>query len=441
MPDLETAAPAAPASTDSGTGFDASSVDSFLSSTDEAKAEAAGTETTESTETADAEPLPGELETETEADVDPEGEQPEFDGEFKPEVVEGADGKPRHQYTELQSKSLQASARFASELQAAIPDITVDDAIAHNEAYTDLSRMAHDMRRGTPDAVARFTSTLLNEAGNGPFVANLATSLLDHLRTANAPAYEQVKSTVEGDIEKEIIGLAKQVANHPDKSIRDGYTQLAKLLYFHFHNGDALDLEKHGAVDPLAQREQQLKAREEAIAQQETQRVQQQQQAWVGAVKNDVAKTLHAEVEKAMEPYKARYAKTPELLTWAIQNVESQARKAVNADKEWAERFNIQWADAHSELSRESAKRVTDLYMARVRGILKTQLPKMLTSASNGAVEQNKARRQQLERASAPSHRVPGATGVPAKQSIAQPPGKFRTPDDYAKHLDRLTTT
>lgn len=438
MSELETAAPAASASTDSGSVFDASTVDSFLNGTSEARAEAAGLESAESAENNDAEPIPG---TETGETTELEAEQPEFEGEFKPEVVDGADGKPRHQYTELQSKSLQASARFAGELQAAIPDITVDDAIAHNEAYTDLSRMAHDMRRGTPDAVARFTTTLLDEAGNGPFVANLATSLLDHLRTANQPAYEQVKSTVEGDIEKEIIGLARQVANHPDKSIRDGYTQLAKLLYFHFHNGDALDLTQHGAVDPLAQREQQLKSREEAIAKQESDRVVGQQKAWVGAVKNEVGKTLRSEIEKAIEPYKSRYSKTPELLNWALQHVEKATRAAVNADKEWAERFNIQWADAHSELSRESAKRVTDLYMARVRGVLKTQLPKMLTSASNGAVEQNKARRQQLERASAPSHRVPGATGVPAKQSITQPPGKFKTPADYAAHLDRLTTT
>ena len=108
-------------------------------------------------------------------------------------------------------------------------------------------------------------------------------------------------------------------------------------------------------------------------------------------------------------------------------------------DKEWNARFDIQWENAHTSATKESLKEVTETYLARAKSILKSQLPKMLSSASTGVVEQSKARHEQLQKASSQSHRVPGATGKPTQQSIAPSAKRFAKPDDYSRFLDTLT--
>lgn len=414
------------------TGFDIGNVDGELGD---------GSEFAESGETTGTEPLVDTTEEAEPIEDLPAEVSDEFDQDIgAPQIVDGPDGEKLYQYSAQQSQALQAQARFASELQTAIPDITVNDAIAHNVAYTDLSKIVHDIRRGTPEAATRFSQMILTEGGRGPFAGNLATALVNHLRTAQSPAYDQVKGIAEQELEKELYGLAAKAKMNPDKNIREGYTQLAKLLHYHLHNGEVREVEEYTAVDPLAERAKAVEARELALQQQEQQRVEAQQKAWVGAAKTTTARGLETAVKEALAAptLKDRYSKDPELLSMTTTHVLKQVREHLAQDREWNARFDIQWDNAHDLGTRESLIEVTNSWLARAKSILKNQLPKMISSASNDRIRQSQSRHQQLQRASSASHRVPGASGVPTKQSIVRSANGFKRPDDYAKELDQL---
>ena len=401
----------------------------FLNSTQEA------TEETTSEETTSAET---EQEQQTEEQTEPvEGD---FDAEIgAPTVVDGPDGTKLYQYSQEQSTALQSNSRFAAELRAAIPDITVNDAVAHSQAFTDLSRMVNDMRRGSEQSVDRFAQMIVGQ-GKGGFVPSLAKSLVNHIRTNDSAAYEQIRGPVEQELGEEFFGLARKAANHPDKNVREGYRMLAQMFHYHMTGGETREVGTAEQADPLADRLKTIEARERAIQEADQEREQAQTTAWVGAAKVELANSLSNDIDEAMKPYADRFGKNPAMLKLVKTGIIAQVKEAIAGDKDWRTRFDMQYETAQEERSKESAQRVINFYSARVRGILKNQLPKMISSASNGAISENRERRQQLERASSSSHRVPGATGAPARQSIVQQPGKFKSPADYAAELDRMMT-
>lgn len=386
-----------------------------------------------------------EVQPDAEAEAQPEVEalpEIEWDGEIgEPTVVAGPNGEKLYQWNENQTRQLQQHARFATEIQTAIPDLTVDDAIVHNQAYTDLSMMFHDIRRGSPDAVQRYTDMLIREAGKSPFVGSLSASLVKHVRAADPVAYGEIKGGVEKELMDEFYRMAQQAQANPDKRIADSYKHLAQLFAYATNGGNYKTLEEYGqtaAVDPLAAREAAIQAREQAIQQQEQRAEEARTNLWKNNVGGDSGTALETEIAKQIEPYAKRYEKDPNLLKMIQGHVTNQVRAALKADREFATRFQIEYDQALSERSKDSAQRIVDRYIARARSILKAQLPKMLSSASSGAIADNRDRRNQLQRASSASHRVPGATGAPPKQSITPSPGAFKTPDDYAAFLDRL---
>lgn len=416
----------AEAPTGETTGFDINGVDEMLAGDSH---EATGTE--DATEEAAQPGTEGEIEPAVEATADDWAEG------IAPTVIDGPNGTKLHQYAEEQSRALQGHAKFVTELQAAIPDITVDDAVAHNHSHTDLIKIAADMRRGTPEAAERFANMVLKESGKSPFVGELASRLVQTVKSTHPEAYARIQDAVETELENELYALAQKVASHPDKNIKDGYAQLAQLLYYHRHNGETKPVGQHAAVDPLAEREAKIQQREKEAADRDRTATEQRQGAWKSAAVSQTGTQLRSEIEKMIDkPIRDRYKANPELLPMIMNHVQDQARKAIFADPEWKERFDIEYDDALREGTKDSLQRVVNRYLARGRSILKTQLPKMLSSASSDTVQQNGQRREQLRRASSASHRIPGANGKPAPQSITVPPGKFNRPEDYERYLD-----
>ena len=431
-----TSAPAAP-------GFDlGSAFDSAVGDTEvpEGDAPAAG-EAQEAEENEGTDPVEGEPEGEAEPEA--EGVDDWDDDQIgAPTIIEGADGKKLYQWPEAAAREIQQRVKFANELQTAIPDLTVDDAVVLGEAYTDLMRFSHDMRTGTPDALRRVAQTLLNEAGsNSASVATLTSTLVGHLRNQNPQAYQKISGTVEADLESELYRSAQEAQQMPDtpenKNIKEGYRVLAEMFAFHRNGGKFTPLgefAKNAATNPIDERIQ----RAEAIERQHQERVanesRQATETWETATNNHT----NAETRKTVEGMlPERFKKDATLKPMVVNHVLGQVRARLKADTEFAQRFEIQYDQARTERSRQSAQRIADSYLARAKGILKRELPKMITSASNDVVDQSRQRHKSLAAASGPQHQRPGATGN-TKQSIARKPQAFKTQQEYEKHISEL---
>ncbi|HYV62620.1 MAG TPA: hypothetical protein VE958_08090, partial [Bryobacteraceae bacterium] len=222
-----TSAPSTPATPAVGTDF-MSSIDSMLTSGETP-------DTTDQPDTGD-EPIP-EDPAQPQHAAATEHPPESWDSEIgEPQIVDGPSGEKLHQYTPEQSLALHSNSRFAQELRAAIPDITVQDAISHDQAYTDLSKIVHDMRRGAPDGVQRFANMILKESGGSRFAAGLTEQLVNHVRQNDPMAYDGLKGGFEKDIEKELYSLALKAKNDPRPAVRDGYRQLAEWFHYHIAN-------------------------------------------------------------------------------------------------------------------------------------------------------------------------------------------------------------
>lgn len=399
--------------------------------------EAEGTEAEASNE---GEGEGGEGEGTGEGEAEQEAEALEFGDEIgEPAIVDGPDGKKLYQWPEKAARAIQSQVKFASELQNAIPDLTVDDAIAHNEAYTDMYRLADDLRTGSADGLRRVGQMILNETGNTPAFANLTAVMFDHVKKTNPEAFARMSAVVEADLESELYQAAQDAMNHPDPNIREGYRIMAEMFSYFRNNGSFKPLAEYAKkIDPVDQRLQ----RAEKLERDHQQRVQaqaaSQQKLWVSAANNSSGKGLKDAVEEATKPYAERFSKNPELKPMMVNHVIGQVREKMKADKEWAARFETQYRQALRERSQSSVQRIVDVYLARAKSILKRELPRMLSSASHAVVENSRQRHESLQRATGSSHRAPGGSGGQVKQSIAQRSKTFDTPEAYREHISAL---
>ena len=357
-----------------------------------------------------------------------------------PKILAGPKGTKVHQYTEQQSLSLHQNSRFASELRSQIPDISIDSVTRDRGNSTDLIKITHAMRRGDPGSVKAFADMVISESGANPFAAGLTANLVQHLRTSNPAGFEAIKAEVAKDIRDDLYKAAQGMANDPDVDKRELYRVLAEAFHFHTNKGEVLPIDQFGKVDPAAAREADLTRREQELASQAEQQAQQRADSWTRAAVSYRNEGLNTEIEAALKPYETRFADAPDLFKMIKTSINKEVREKIAADEDFKARFNIEYEEAASKQTAESAKAAVNSYIARAKTFLNRELPRMLSSASNGAVQQNKQRHQQLTKASSSSHRVPGATGAPAKQSIAKPIETFRSPQEWAAEIDRLAT-
>lgn len=367
----------------------------------------------------------------------------EFDnGEIgEPTVVDGPNGEKLYQWAEKDARAIQGDLKFATELREAVgPDYTVNDAIAHNEAYSDLLKMGHDMRTGSPDAVTRIAQTILNEGGNAA-ISNLTGVLVNHLKAADPAAYQQLSQGVEADLVEEFYKVALQQRNNPDKNTREAYRIAAEMLDFHTKKGVYRPLDKYNEqqqTNPIDERLKRAESLEQQHAERQKQEAARVEKTWISAVNTTSEQQLSSAIEELIpESLKKQFNANPILKPAILDRVAGQVRDRLKADTEWSGRFNIEYKRALASGNKQSAEQICAIYLARAKGIMKRELPKMLTSASSVAVAENKQKHAQLQKATGPSHRVPGQTGA-VKQSLMKPDSKMKSPEDYQAEVRRL---
>lgn len=177
---------------------------------------------------------------------------------------------------------------------------TVDDIRQYHAAHLNFERFMGDLG-GDPKILAH---NLYETDPNA--VIGLATTLPDFIAERNPQAYEVL---AKGVGERWINSIVDSARGMQDQKARDAWLYVAEGLKYHLSEGrERLDpnVMNQPAADPLAAREQQLRARETEIDRFNRQQHEQQIGGFHQTLIADTTTALTAEIEKQLAPVKGK---------------------------------------------------------------------------------------------------------------------------------------
>lgn len=394
MPEITEAAPAADVSSAPSTGGDSTTLDSLFDSTpSDTSAEPEITE-------------PEQQATEELTEEQPETALEDFDEDAEPPL--DADGK-NVTVRSARMKELYANHKAFKQISDFAP--TVEAARAHYETATDMRRMAADFQSADPASIDSFIGFWGQQSPQG--INTLADRLPQYLQSTAPQVYEGLQSKILGDIVEGNYVSAAQSGDPNDlyRAQMFEWTQTGKWR-------DAANVK---APDPLAEREAKVAQAEQA----QQQRQQQEQAAVVKQWTDGTYSHIRTSIDKETDSVLGEAAKKFEapILQMLKNQIRAEVTERIKADPEFSTNYNIDFMKAvKSQRNDQTRQQLSDLYLSRVRPIIKAVAKPLVSSATKTVVDQNKAVHDRAQQSQAKTA-TGGGRPVPRSATPAARPG------------------
>jgi hypothetical protein len=299
--------------------------------------------------------------------------------------------------------------KFAKAVQEFAP--TVEAARAHYEAATDLRRMVSDFQSADPRNIDNFIGYLGQQSPEG--ITTLADRLPEYLKASAPEVYEGMQSKILSEIVENNYAAAAQSKDPQDLYMAQifEYSQTRKYR-------QAGELK---APDPLAEREAKIAQQEQQLEHRQKQEQQAVVKQWTDGTYASIKTNIDAETDAVLGPAKASF--TAPVLAMLKNQIRQEVVNRIAADPEFSANFNIDFKKAmYTARNDQARQQLSDLYLSRVRPIIKAVAKPLVTSATKTVVDQNQqvhARAQQSQAKTAAG----GGRPVPRTANPAVRPG------------------
>jgi len=308
----------------------------------------------------------------------PEGE---FDAEVGPPRLVEYEGKKEWHYPEAKARLLNELAREARQFHEVVESPEAARQLV--EQALELSAMQEYYQSNEPAKVDEFLSYWGRRSPET--LVTIARRLAERARLENVPAYEAMGTTIIGDLRDLFY---QEYAALPDKTGEDAERYLfgAQILDW-FLGGTFKAPDQIQPIDPVQQRLTEVEQRERGLRAEMSRRSEAAWGGWRDQTDAEVRKGVFAIVDQALEPIAALKG---QFVYKAARNELAQAiREAVSQDRIFIQRFGIRYDQSRRTRSAEDRKALVDMYSARARRAIALVKAKVITEASQAAVQQS----------------------------------------------------
>ena len=313
---------------------------------------------------------------------------------------------------------------------------TVDQARNYFLAYKDRVMMDGDLNSGNPQQIGRFLNHVF-DPNRGPQNTSIASSIapvlaaqpelyaaamepfLDHYREAIMERFKEAKT----EEMKDALWYAATILN---KDLKGEYLKPPQ-------EGGAAQTQ----ADPLAEERAQLAAERADLNRVRSQSGMAQRQAWNGAYNREVADSLVAELDKALEPLKKMHEGVPRVYQAVRKQFHDDIVSAVQRNTHAMDLFGVSADAAMRAGSLQSAQELAKAYLGMALPVIRRERAKFLTEAGVVAQRQNEARHTELATIDA-NRTVGNGSGGAAAPVVNGTPLKKEPNELHSDYVNRM---
>lgn len=298
-------------------------------------------------------------------------------------------------------------------------ELSVDEARAFQEAYSDKLAMEHEFTSGDPLAARNWVENW--HKTNPQAMQVVGHQMADYLATADPAAYTPMALSV---INRFINAQYQMAQQATDPNERKSIQYMAQMADWVINNKfrDEATLASQPAPDPLAAREAQVNAGLSQIQSFQQQQYQASVANWNQGLDAANNSALDQAADAVLDPIKSTF---PARLAVAAKRDFIQAVKDHLAkDKESDRIYGIQRSKSQQRMSSEDQQALASNYAQRAARAVRAVAPGFLKELGVVAKSQSQARHAALS-AAADAGKAPTSSGQPTTQSIIPTQGQY----------------
>jgi hypothetical protein len=322
------------------------------------------------------------------------GEQPQPDDELAKEMAaDGAklrtrDGHREWVYGENRGKLVYAGFKKAQAAEEILQEDLTPEAIQTREvAYRDAEWLRLDLISGDPQKQANVFVHLLKLVKNAQEAGEIAgdptpaavDAFVSVLARQNPEAYQRLKDSVTPDLAAVTRNSLKDVYQKAletgDKNVAVSAQHIARALFSDYKYLD----QKAAPSDPAADREQNLRERENRIEERDRAEMKRGLETWQRTTSTKVQEGVEGAIDAVLgqDPVKKGYEKFPERLNNLRIRFREEVKQAIQSDQAWKQANEQLYRRAQLAASEDVRQRVAADVVKRYAAKAKTVLDRI----------------------------------------------------------------